>query len=247
MLRVCAGVAPSPSEHLRGLGEQDDSDGDQQRTDGQGPDAVPDPVSGRHRKRHPDQGEDQPDQGAQVLQHDDDQLRGAGVPDELRPALVPAAVRGLVHRGTQRERLQHDRDPQHHEGPDRGLDVLRVLDLVEALVQGEHPAEQEDDDRDEERVQVAVAAVAERVRRTGRAGGLAAADQQQDLVGRVGGGVHALGQHRAGAGEGERDELAGRDPQVGAQGSQDRLVAAAAAHGGHPRRSRECRTPQPGQ
>jgi hypothetical protein len=52
--------------------------------------------------------------------------------------------------------------------------------------------------------------------------GAAAPDQQQHLVGGVGRGVHRLGEHRGRPGEEERHELAGRDPDIGGQGGDDR-------------------------
>ena len=67
------------------------------------------------------------------------------------------------------KRLQHDRDAEHrerHPPPLAGVLVVARPDLVELvvrLVQREEPAHGEQHDRDDERVDVALAAVAERV------------------------------------------------------------------------------------
>src|SRR6266508_4093565 len=65
--------------------------------------------------------------------------------------LPPAAdLVGLVDRGPQRERLEHHRDPEHGERPDRRLQPVGVAELLVALVEGEQRAEGEQHDRDQE-------------------------------------------------------------------------------------------------
>jgi hypothetical protein len=107
---------------------------------------------------------------------------------------------------------------------------VRLAQLLDALVEREDAADAEQDDRDDEGVDVALAAVAEGVLGVGGLAGLLAAEQQQQLVARVGQGVHALGQHRRRPGEEPGDELRHRDPEVGAERREDRLVAAGRAH-----------------
>ena len=75
-------------------------------------------------------------------------------------------------------------------------------------------------------VDVALAAVAERVLRGRVLAGLAAAEQQQQLVAGVGDRVDRLGEHRGGRGQRERQELRQRDARVGEQRRHDRPGAA---------------------
>lgn len=74
-----------------GLGGEDQRDQDEQDADAQGADAVPDAVAGEQGEADAAESDDQADQGAEVLQEDDRQLRGLGVADELLPGLRRAA------------------------------------------------------------------------------------------------------------------------------------------------------------
>ena len=145
--------------------------------------------------------EDQADQRAEVLQQDDRQLGGLGAADELRPGERAAQLVGLLDGRTEGEALGDDREDEDADRPVPVLDLVRVLDLLVALVDGEHAADREQDDGDEEGVDVALAAVAEGVLRGRLALGLLAAEQQQALVAGVGERVHALGEHRRRAAE----------------------------------------------
>ena len=104
------------------------------------------------------------------------------------------------------------------------------VQLVDALVDREEAADREQDDRHDERVDVALAAVAERVLAVGRFLRLAAAEQQQQLVAGVGEGVDALGEHRGRAREEPRDELGQGDAHVRQERRDDRLAAAGCTH-----------------
>ena len=79
-------------------------------------------------------------------------------PTQLSP---PLSVARLAHRGAQREALEPDGDHQHDDRDQRRVEVVRVADLLDALVEREQPAGGEQHQRDEEAVDVAVAAVAE--------------------------------------------------------------------------------------
>ena len=114
----------------------------------------------------------------------------------------------------------------------------RVLPFVEGLVQGEQATDAEQDDRDDEGVDVAVATVAERVLGGGRPAGPPSPDEQQQLVERVSDRVDRLGQHRGEPGEGERDELGQRDPEVRKERGDDGRGPTFGGHGRHPT---ECR------
>ena len=129
--------------------------------------------------------------------------------------------RGLVARGAQRPPLQHDRDAEHAERPDRRVELVGVDELLDALVQSEHRAEGEEHERDDERPEVALGAEPERV-----LGGrfllrALAAEEQQPLVAGVGDRVDRLRQHRRRPGDHERGELRDRDAEVGEERGDD--------------------------
>ena len=172
------------------------------------------------------QGEDEADEGAEVLQQDDGEFGCLGAADELHPGQGAAGVVGLADGGAEGEALGDDREDQHADRPVPVLDRVRVLDLLVALVEREHAADREEDDGDEEGVDVALPAVAEGVLLVGGLAGLLAAEEQQRLVAGVGEGVHAFGEHRGRAAEREGHELRRGDGEVRAQGGDDRLGSA---------------------
>ena len=71
---------------------------------------------------------------------------------------------------------------------------------MHALADREHAAAEEQQLRDDERVEVQRAAVAERMLRVGRPARAASADEQQELVAAVGERVQRFREHRARAG-----------------------------------------------
>ena len=75
----------------------------------------------------------------------------------------PAGDVRLLDRRTEGVALRDDGEDEDADGPVPGLDGVRVPDLLVALVHGEHAADGEQHDRDEEGVDVALAAVAEGV------------------------------------------------------------------------------------
>src|SRR4029079_11233129 len=103
----------------------------------------------------------------------------------------------------------------------RRVDLLGVADLVPALVDREQAAGAEEDDRDDERPEVAAAAEPERVQVRSRAGGALATEEQQPLVRGVGDAVDRFGEQRRGSGDQESRELGRRDPHVGDEGGED--------------------------
>jgi len=70
------------------------------------------------------------------------------------------------------------------------------LQLVNALVEREHTTDGEQDDRYDEGVHVALAAVAEGMLGVRVFFRLLTPEQQEGLIARVGNRVHTLGQHR---------------------------------------------------
>ena len=87
-----------------------------------------------------------------------------------------------------------DRDAEDDEGHDRVLELVRVDQLVDALVQGEHRPEREQHERDDERPEVPLAPEAERMKLRRRLRGAPPAEEEQTLVAGVGDGVDRLGE-----------------------------------------------------
>ena len=124
----------------------------------------------------------------------------------------------------------HDSSPiatsEDHDRDAEALDLVRVAQLLDALVERERAADGEQHDGDDERPEVALASVAEGMewgRGALRAG---TAEDQEELVAGVGDGVDGLGEQRRRAGDEEADELRDRDPEVRQEGGDDRLAAA---------------------
>ena len=87
-------------------------------------------------------------------------------------------------------------------------------------------------ERDHERPEVLLAAVAERVQVAGVAPCEPAAEQEQNLVAGVSHRVDALGEHRRRPGEAFGHELHDGDPEVGEERRQNRSGAAVGRHSG---------------
>ncbi|MBG9885460.1 hypothetical protein ABE10_02430, partial [Bacillus toyonensis] len=172
-----------------GLDPEHDGDEDEQRADHERAQCVEHRIAGEDRQAHPEQGEDEADERADVLQQHDRELGGLRTADEGDPglSLLPHLV-ALPDGRAQGEGLQADRDHQHDERePPPGLvELVRVGQLLDAFVDREETADGEEDDRDDEGVDVPLASVPERVLAIGVAAGLAPAEHQQQLVARVG-------------------------------------------------------------
>ena len=195
-------------------------------------------------ERGPDCGEreHEADEGAEVLEEDHRELRVLRPADELPPTAVTADVVGLDDCGAEGEALQHDGEEEDADGDLRRLHVVGVADLGDALVDGEGTTEAEQHEGDDEGPEVALAAVAERVRRVGRPPGSLAAEQQQALVPGVGDRVDGLREHRGRAGDDEADELGDGDAGVRQQRGDDRLRAVSASSHAGQGRGRDQRT-----
>ena len=85
---------------------------------------------------------------------------------------------------------------EHGERHPDVLELVRMGELLDALVDREETTDGEQDDRHDERVDVALAAVPERMLGVGLASRHPSAQQQQELVARVGERVDGLGEHR---------------------------------------------------
>ena len=163
---------------------------------------------------------------------------GSGVREHVLQQRRPAArrPRGAAARTRLEPRgaLEEERHAQHDVRHGQRLDRLGVQQRVDALVDREAGAEHEDPDGREQRPEVALHAVAERVLPVG--GLLAALErgQQEDLVDRVRDRVRALGEHRRRAGQRAGHDLGDRDRQVRAarhQHGAERPVLLLLSHG----------------
>jgi hypothetical protein len=116
--------------------------------------------------------------------------------------------------------VRHDRpsraaDTQQHGHADRHVgDRLRAAQGLNAIGDGEQPADDEDPDGCQQRPGVAGLPVAEGVPLVGRSGAATDADVQQHLIEGVGDRVGCLGQHRRRAREQRGDGLGDSYEQV---------------------------------
>ena len=231
---VVVGLARAlADEQALGLDPEHDRDEHQQQADHERAESVEHRVPGDHRETDAEQGEDETGKRPGVLQQHDGKLGRLRMPDEQHPGLsLRADVVALHDGGAQRERLERDRDDQHRDRqPPPGLiQLVRVDQLLHALVHREHAADGEQDDRDDERVHEPFAAVAEGMCAVRAPPRLAPAAHEQQLVAGVGDRVDRLGEHRCGSGEQPRDDLRERDPQVRQQRRQDRPIATGCTH-----------------
>ena len=146
--------------------------------------------------------EQQADERAGVLEQHDRELGALRGADEAPPRAALAArrwPRGARCAATSASSTIAT--PSTTNATDRRLELVRVDELLDALVQREHRAEREQHERDDERPEVALGAEAERVLRGGRLAAALAAEEQQALVAGVGDRVDRLGEHRRRAGD----------------------------------------------
>ena len=130
------------------------------------PDGVPARVVGEVGEQHAGEGEEEADRGADVLEQHDRQLGLLGAcgstattsraASPLRWLASLYAVRSENVSSTMAKSEDADGDAE-------ALDLVRVAQLLDALVEGEQAAHREQHEGDDERPEVALAAVAERV------------------------------------------------------------------------------------
>ena len=139
---------------------------------------------------------------------------------------------GLLHGGAQRERLQDDREAEDAERDPCTVDLVRVAHLLNAFVEREEATHTEQHEGDDERPEVALGPVPERVGAVGGTPATLGPEQEQTLVTGVGDAVAGLGEEAGRPGEDEPDELRDGNAKVGEERGDDGL-AAAVLHGGH--------------
>ncbi len=215
-------------EEAAHLDHEEDRDEDEHDADREAAEPVPARVVGDPGQHDADEGDRQSHERGGVLEQHHRQIGALGAPDETKPALVlgPHVVR-LVHRGPQRERLEHHCTEQHRDRPAQRLDRVGFPELLDAFEDGEDAAEREEHERDDERVEVLNGPVAERVSLVGGPVRAPASQQQQALVAGVRERVDRLGEHRRRPGEDERDELHHRNADVREERGDDRALGVA--------------------
>src|SRR5699024_7702535 len=108
--------------------------------------------------------------------------------------------------------------------------LVRVYELVDALIDREETADREEDDAHHEGVDVTLASVAERMLAVGFASRHAAAHVQQDLVARVGQRVNRLREKGGRPRQQPADELGEGDPHVRDERREYGLAAPMCTH-----------------
>ena len=127
---------------------------------------VPARLAGDLGERDPDQRDAEADERAGVFEEHHRDLRVLRGADEVPPRRVLLPHRqGFAASGAQRQRLEHDRDAEHHVGHHRRIEVLGIAQLVDALGEREQRAEREQHERHHEGPEVALLTESERVLR----------------------------------------------------------------------------------
>jgi hypothetical protein len=156
--------------------------------------------------------------------------------DRLPPAHVALRLRELPHRDRPAAALERERDREDDVVDGRAGKWFGLLDMPPALEDRHARADREDQDRDDERPEIQLAAIAERVRLVGGALGLFLPVEQQHLVAAVDHRVEAFGQHRRRSGHPGGDEFRHADPEIGGEGAveDDVVLDASGQCLGHP-------------
>ncbi len=210
-------------EQAAHLDHENDRDCDEQGADREAAHAVPAAVAGDVGDDDAQERDREADEGGRVLEEHDGEVGALGVADELPPRLARGTdlVR-LRDTGPERQ-ASNTIDPSSTPIAQPALSISCGLgELLDALEDREHAAEAEQHERDDERVEVADGAVAERMLRVGRPVGRASSEQQQALVAGVGEGVDRLREHGARVRHDERDELHHCDTEVREERGDDR-------------------------
>ena len=228
--RVQRRIGGLAHEQALDLARQQARDADQHEADRERAGAVPARVAGPRREHERGEREPQADHRRGVLAEHDHQIAvlGRAQVREERGRAPPRV--DLPHVAEPRPALERERQQQDHERQRDALDRARRAQLRDALVDREHAAAEEQQQRDDERVEVQRAAVAERVRRVGGAPGLAHAAQQEQLVAAVRARVQRLREHRARAADRRRDALGHRDQHVDDERFDDLAGGLAVGH-----------------
>ena len=210
-------------DQAAGLVGQDEGHAGQQQADGDGGGPIRPgdlkQAGGDHAYRR----EAYADQRRGILQQHGNQAGVLGGPNEAPQAQRRAANDALVLPVADAERgaFEDGGHRQHAEADEGGDHRLGPQDVAHPLVDRQHPAQHEHHQGDDERPEIGLHAVAERVAFIRRPLAPTLADQQEQLVAGVDQRVDRLGQHGRRAGEARGDELCQRDGAVPGQGGQD--------------------------
>src|SRR5947209_2795739 len=108
---------------------------------------------------------------------------------------MPRLTRLLINRNRDRNAFEQERSREHAVSPSQFLRRVRVVELHDALVNRVSRADAEDEYRRDERPEEALLPVSERVLLRRGAAVESQAEQQKNLVRRVGQRVQSLGHH----------------------------------------------------
>jgi hypothetical protein len=125
-------------------------------------------------------------------------------------------------RCSERDGLEDERKGQDHVPDQEVPGRLRPDEFLDAAGNGDRGARHEQPDRSEQRPDVGLPAVTERVGDVRRAAGPPVGNQQEDLVARIGPGMRGLSQQRRRPGERGGGRLRHGDEHVDRERDQDR-------------------------
>ena len=184
-------------------------DHDEDDADADAAGGVPAAVAGRNGTRQrAAYGEREPDHRGRVLAENDDEVRvfgGREVAEERQ--LLPAAV-DLADVGHRRATLEDKSRRAGSRGRAESARPARAASACGSPRTIENMPPSEEEQSDQKRPEIRFAPVAERVLSRRRFGASPHADEQQNLVGAVGGRVDRFGQKRARAGDHRSEPLA---------------------------------------
>src|SRR5437773_5389431 len=207
--------ARAPGELIRDVDEDDADDCACERVE-----AV---IAGQHRERETDGGGEKARQRRAVLVEDGAESGIAELVQETpyRYALPFRRVPYLAHGHAQREGLEDRRKAKHEKAdPDRA-ELVRMREALVGLVHGEHAAAKEEEQRDDQRPEVALLPVPEWMARRCRPHASTDADIKKDLIHRVRDRVRRLGEEPPRPCHESRDRLDDRHRQVAGESRDD--------------------------
>ena len=205
------------------LHRKEHSNKDQQHTNSQGAERIPQAITGQQGQTHAKERKNQTQQRTRVLQQKHRKLRVLRSTQETHPALLALQITRLLHRHAERITLQQDRTHQNsHRNPLPLSNTVRVMQLLITLIQSEQATQGKDNNRNNKRVNIAVTAITKRMFLISLLLRSATAQKKQKLITRVSHRVNSLRQHRRRTSQRKSQKLQHRNTQVRTQRSNNR-------------------------